>query len=169
MLPKDHAENVMIVDLMRNDISGVCEPGTVSVDELCAVEAHPGLVHLVSTVSGRLRSGIGWTDVFAAAYPPGSVSGAPKSSALRAIRDLEPMPRGPYCGAIGWVDADHGEADLAVGIRTFWAEHDDDGGRWLRFGTGAGITWQSDPAGEWAETELKAARLIGLAAGTVTP
>lgn len=169
MLPKDHAENVMIVDLMRNDISGVCEPGTVSVDELCAVEAHPGLVHLVSTVSGRLRPGIGWTDVFAAAYPPGSVSGAPKSSALRAIRDLEPAPRGPYCGAVGWVDADHGEADLAVGIRTFWAEHDDGGGRWLRFGTGAGITWQSDPAGEWAETELKAARLIGLAAGTVTP
>ena len=97
------------------------------------------------------------------------MSGAPKSSALRAIRDLEPAPRGPYCGAVGWVDADHGEADLAVGIRTFWAERDDTGRRWLRFGTGAGITWHSDPEGEWAETELKAARLIGLAAGTVTP
>ncbi|MBC9823541.1 anthranilate synthase component I family protein [Terrabacter sp. MAHUQ-38] len=169
MLPKDYAENVMIVDLMRNDISGVCEPGTVSVDELCAVEPHPGLVHLVSTVSGRLRADVGWRDVFAAAYPPGSVSGAPKSSALTAIQDLETAPRGPYCGAIGWVDADAREADLAVGIRTFWAEHDDTGGRWLRFGTGAGITWHSDPEGEWAETELKAARLIGLAAGTVTP
>ena len=169
MLPKDFAENVMIVDLMRNDLSGVCEPGTVSVDELCAVEAHPGLVHLVSTVSGRLREGVGWADVFKAAYPPGSVSGAPKSSALDAIRDLEAAPRGPYCGAVGWVDADAGEADLAVGIRTFWAEHDDAGRRWLRFGTGAGITWHSDPEGEWAETELKAARLIGLAAGTVTP
>ena len=169
MLPKDYAENVMIVDLMRNDISGVCEPGSVSVDELCALETHPGLVHLVSTVSGQLQDGVGWRDIFAGAYPPGSVSGAPKSSALAAIRDLETVPRGPYCGAVGWVDADAGEADLAVGIRTFWAERDDAGRRWLRFGTGAGITWQSDAEGEWAETELKAARLIGLAAGTVTP
>jgi len=169
MLPKDHAENVMIVDLMRNDISAVCEPGTVRVDELCAVEQHPGLVHLVSTVSGDLRPGVSWTDVFRAAYPPGSVSGAPKSSALVAIDDLETAPRGPYCGAVGWVDADTGEAELAVGIRTFWAERDGDGRRWLRFGTGAGITWQSDSGAEWAETELKAARLIGLAAGTVAP
>ncbi|WP_020144334.1 chorismate-binding protein [Terracoccus sp. 273MFTsu3.1] len=169
MLPKDYAENVMIVDLMRNDVSGVCEPGSVSVDELCATEAHPGLVHLVSTVSGHLREGVGWSDVFASAYPPGSVSGAPKSSALAAIRDLERVPRGPYCGAVGWVDADAREADLAVGIRTFWAERDEEGRRWLRFGTGAGITWHSDPEGEWAETQLKAARLIGLAAGTVTP
>jgi para-aminobenzoate synthetase component 1 len=169
MLPKDHAENVMIVDLMRNDISSVCEAGSVSVDELCAFEQHPGLVHLVSTVSGRLRAGVGWADVFAAAYPPGSVSGAPKSSALRAIADLETATRGPYCGAVGWVDADRQEADLAVGIRTFWAERDEAGRRWLRFGTGAGITWHSDPEAEWAETELKAARLVGLAAGTVTP
>jgi para-aminobenzoate synthetase component 1 len=169
MLPKDHAENVMIVDLMRNDLSGVCRPGTVSVDALCAVEEHPGLVHLVSTVSGRLRPDAGWRAVATATMPPGSVSGAPKSSALRAIADLETVPRGPYCGAVGWVDADRGEARLAVGIRTFWAERDATGGRWLRFGTGAGITWSSDPEGEWAETELKAARLVGLAAGTVTP
>ena len=169
MLPKDHAENVMIVDLMRNDLSGVCDPGSVSVDELCAFEAHPGLVHLVSTVSGQLRRETSWPEVFASAFPPGSVSGAPKSSALTAIADLEPAARGPYCGAIGWVDADRSEAELAVGIRTFWAEHDDAGQRWLRFGTGAGITWNSDPQGEWAETELKAARLVGLAAGTVTP
>ena len=169
MLPKDHAENVMIVDLMRNDLSGVCQPGTVSVDELCALEEHPGLVHLVSTVSGRLREEATWAEIFTAAYPPGSVSGAPKSSALTAIRDLEVGPRGPYCGAVGWVDADRGEAELAVGIRTFWAERDGAGRRRLRFGTGAGITWASDPAGEWAETELKAARLVGLAAGTVSP
>jgi para-aminobenzoate synthetase component 1 len=169
MLPKDHAENVMIVDLMRNDLSGVCEAGTVWVDALCAFEEHPGLVHLVSTVSGRLRDGVSWRDVFAAAYPPGSVSGAPKSSALTAIGDLEASPRGPYCGAIGWVDADTDAAELAVGIRTFWAERDATGRRWLRFGTGAGITWHSDPAAEWTETQLKAARLVGLAAGTVTP
>ncbi|GAA6527877.1 chorismate-binding protein [Intrasporangium sp. DVR] len=169
MLPKDHAENVMIVDLMRNDLSAVCEPGTVSVDELCAFERHPGLVHLVSTVSGRVREGVTWREIFRATFPPGSVSGAPKSSALTAIADLETAPRGPYCGAIGWIDADRAEAELAVGIRTFWADRDSEGARWLRFGTGAGITWHSDPEGEWAETELKAARLVGLAAGSVTP
>ncbi|RKT77903.1 para-aminobenzoate synthetase component 1 [Terracoccus luteus] len=169
LLPKDHAENVMIVDLVRNDLSPVSRPGTVSVDELCVVETHPGLVHLVSTVSGRLRAGTTWRDVLAAAYPPGSVSGAPKSSALQAIADLEPVPRGPYCGAVGWVDAGADAAELAVGIRTFWAERDAGGGRWLRFGTGAGITWHSDPVGEWRETELKAARLVGLAAGAVSP
>ncbi len=169
LLPKDYAENVMIVDLMRNDLSVVCEPGTVSVDGLCALEEHPGLIHLVSTVSGVLRHGVRWTEIFAATYPPGSVSGAPKSTALGAIRDLEAAPRGPYCGAIGWVDADRGEAELAVGIRTFWAEPGDGGGRRLCFGTGAGITWASDAEGEWAETELKAARLVGLAAGTVSP
>ncbi|HET7399072.1 MAG TPA: chorismate-binding protein, partial [Intrasporangium sp.] len=169
MLPKDRAENVMIVDLMRNDVSGVCDPGTVAVDELCALEHHPGLVHLVSTVSGRLRTGASWADILSATYPPGSVSGAPKSSALAAIRDLEPTPRGPYCGAVGWVDGDRKEARLAVGIRTFWAERDPAGHRWLRFGTGAGITWHSDPDGEWAETELKAARLCGLASGRVVP
>lgn len=167
MLAKDYAENVMIADLVRNDLSAVCRPGTVSVDALCAPEEHPGLVHLVTTVSGELRAEAAWQDVMAATFPPGSVSGAPKSSALRVIADLETVPRGPYCGAIGWVDADTGEAELAVGIRTFWAERDDAGQRWLRFGTGGGITWGSDPAQEWAETELKAARLIGLASGRV--
>ena len=169
MLAKDHAENVMIADLVRNDLSRVCRPGTVSVDALCAPEEHPGLAHLVSTVSGELRPGVLWADILAATFPPGSVSGAPKSSALRAIGDLEKVPRGPYCGAIGWVDADTAEAELAVGIRTFWADRDAMGQRWLRFGTGAGITWGSDPGQEWAETELKAARLVGLASGRVGP
>jgi para-aminobenzoate synthetase component I len=167
MLAKDYAENVMIADLVRNDLSAVCLPGTVSVDALCAPEEHPGLTHLVSTVSGALRPGVGWPEVISATFPPGSVSGAPKSSALRVIGDLEPVPRGPYCGAIGWVDADTDEAELAVGIRTFWADRDATGRRWLRFGTGGAITWGSDPAREWAETELKAARLVGLASGKV--
>ncbi len=158
LLPKDTAENVMIVDLVRNDLQHTCRPGTVEVTGLLEVEHHPGLVHLVSTVQGRLADQAGWTELLAATMPPGSVSGAPKSSALRAITDLEPVPRGPYCGAVGWVDADAGTATLAVGIRSFWW----DGGR-LWFGTGAGITWGSDPDGEWAETELKAARLVGLA------
>jgi len=169
MLVKDYAENVMIADLVRNDLSAVCRPGTVSVDALCAPEDHPGLTHLVTTVSGELRPGLGWSEIMAATFPPGSVSGAPKSSALRAIADLEGVPRGPYCGAIGWVDADTNEAELAVGIRTFWADRDGSGQRTLRFGTGGAITWGSDPAQEWAETELKAARLIGLASGKVEP
>ncbi|HEU4674663.1 MAG TPA: chorismate-binding protein [Motilibacteraceae bacterium] len=158
LLDKDRAENVMIVDLVRNELGRACRTGSVEVPELLAVEEHPGLVHLVSTVRGRLADGVGWPELLAATFPPGSVTGAPKSSALAALRALEPVPRGPYCGAVGWVDADRGTARLAVGIRTFWREP----GR-LCLGTGAGITWGSDPAAEWDETELKAARLLAVA------
>lgn len=163
---KDRAENVMITDLVRNDLQRVCEPGTVEVTTLLGVEEHPGLVHLVSTVRGRLRpevhaAGGLWSPLLAATYPPGSVSGAPKLAALATIARLEPVPRGPYCGAVGWLDvASDGSvrAELAVGIRTFaWRDGV------LRFGTGAGITWGSDPEAEWAETELKARRLVSLA------
>ncbi|GLW57092.1 anthranilate synthase [Kitasatospora phosalacinea] len=168
LLDKDHAENVMIVDLVRNDLGRVCGTGTVTVPDLCAVEKHPGLVHLVSTVEGTLRPDAGWAELFAATFPPGSVTGAPKSSALRIIRALETAPRGPYCGAIGWVDADRGEAELAVGIRSFWIERPPTGAPLLKFGTGAGITWDSDPDREWRETELKAARLVAIAS-TGTP
>ncbi|WDT90958.1 chorismate-binding protein [Streptomyces sp. SCSIO-PteL053] len=165
LLEKDHAENVMIVDLVRNDLGRVCATGSVSVPDLCVVEKHPGLVHLVSTVRGRLADGAGWPELFAAAFPPGSVTGAPKSSALRIIAELERGPRGPYCGAIGWVDADRGAASLAVGIRTFWIDRTGPVPL-LRFGTGAGITWGSDPEREWDETELKASRLLAVASGT---
>jgi para-aminobenzoate synthetase component 1 len=167
LLPKDYAENVMIVDLVRNDLQHVCRPGTVRVDHLCRLEAHPGLVHLVSDVAGVLRDGMGWRDLLDASFPPGSVSGTPKHTALQAISELEPVARGPYCGAIGWIDADRDEALLAVGIRTFWAEHEADGRRMLRFGTGAAITWASDPEGELRETELKASRLLALARDAV--
>ena len=115
-----------------------------------------------STVRGELRPGAGWPELFAAAFPPGSVTGAPKSSALRIIEELEPVPRGPYCGGIGWVDADRGTGELAVGIRTFWLDRAEGV---LRFGAGAGITWGSDPEGEWRETELKASRLLTVASG----
>ncbi|HEY9372973.1 chorismate-binding protein [Streptomyces sp.] len=165
LLPKDHAENVMIVDLVRNDLGRVCETGTVTVPALCETEEHPGLVHLVSTVSGLLREDAGWSEVLAATFPPGSVTGAPKSSALRIIDYLETVPRGPYCGGIGWVDADADTAELAVGIRTFWIDRSHSGGPVLRFGTGAGITWGSDPEREWDETELKASRLLAVASG----
>ncbi|MGW0798436.1 chorismate-binding protein [Streptomyces sp. NPDC002692] len=162
LLQKDYAENVMIVDLVRNDLGRVCATGSVTVPELCAVEKHPGLVHLVSTVRGELREDVGWPGLLAAAFPPGSVTGAPKASALRIIESLETAPRGPYCGGIGWVDADRGTGELAVGIRTFWADRREGV---LRFGTGAGITWGSDPEGEWRETELKASRLLAVASG----
>jgi para-aminobenzoate synthetase component 1 len=165
LLRKDFDENVMIVDLARNDLSQVCRPGSVEVVDLLRPEPHPGLVHLVSRVRGRLLPDVGWPRLWAALMPPASVSGAPKSAALQAIHDLEPVPRGPYCGAVGWVDADTRTAELAVGIRTFWAVPGA-GRRVLRFGTGAGITWGSEPQGEWDETELKAARLVGLAEGS---
>jgi para-aminobenzoate synthetase component 1 len=158
---KDVAENVMIVDLVRNDLSRVSVAGSVTVPELLQVQEHPGLVHLVSYVEGRLLPGAGWPELLDATFPPGSVTGAPKLAALGIIDRLEPVSRDLYCGAFGWVDADTGEAELAVAIRTFWLR---DGQ--LRFGTGAGITWGSDAAAEWRETELKAARLTLLAAGT---
>src|SRR6202008_4549959 len=91
-LPKDRAENVMIVDLVRNDLGRVCEWGSVEVPSLLAVEEHPGLVHLVSTVAGRLRPGVGWPELIGATFPPGSVTGAPKLAALDHIRALEPCP-----------------------------------------------------------------------------
>jgi para-aminobenzoate synthetase component I len=157
---KDVAENIMIVDLVRNDLSRVCVPGSVHVPRLLEVQEHPGLVHLVSYVEGVVADSTGWAGIVAAAFPPGSVTGAPKYTALRLIDALETADREYYCGAFGWVDADTGEAELAVAIRTFWLR---DGV--LRFGTGAGITWGSDPQAEWRETELKAARLIEVAGG----
>jgi para-aminobenzoate synthetase component 1 len=159
-LPKDRAENVMIVDLVRNDLGRVCEWGSVQVPALCTVEDHPGLVHLVSTVEGELRRGLGWADAIDATFPPGSVTGAPKLAALDHIAALEPASREVYCGAIGWVDADRACGSLNVAIRTFWFADDE-----IRFGTGGAITWDSDPVGEWRETELKARRLLRVAAG----
>jgi para-aminobenzoate synthetase component 1 len=159
-LDKDRAENVMIVDLMRNDLGRVCRFGSVTVPALCREERHPGLAHLVSTVRGLLRPGVGWVELLAATFPPGSVTGAPKLAALDVIARLEPVPRGIYCGAVGWVDAASGDGDLNVAIRTFWIE-----GGHLHLGTGGGITWDSTPDGEWRETELKAARLLAVAAG----
>jgi para-aminobenzoate synthetase component 1 len=159
-LPKDRAENVMIVDLVRNDLGRVCEYGSITVPGLCSVEPGPGLFHMVSTVRGVLRSSVGWPELVDAAFPPGSVVGAPKQAALDVIAKLEPVERGVYCGALGWVDADRGRGELRVAIRTFWREG---GSGQVHLGTGGGITWDSTAAGEWAETELKAARLLSAA------
>ncbi len=166
LLEKDHAENVMIVDLVRNDLGRVCATGSVTVPDLCAVEQHPGLVHLVSTVRGELRRG---RRAGPSCSPPPSrparsparPSPAPCGSSTR----WRPRPGARTAAGVGWVDADRGTGELAVGIRTFWIDRADGAAR-LRFGTGAGITWGSDPDGEWAETELKAARLLAVASGT---
>jgi para-aminobenzoate synthetase component 1 len=155
---KDNAENVMIVDLMRNDLGKVCLDDSVQVPRLLAVEELPGLTHLVSDVVGQLKPGIKWPEIFRATLPPGSVSGAPKSSAIKLINKYEQIERGPYCGAFGWIAGD--KAELAVAIRTFWSD-----GSKIKFGTGAGITWGSNPHSEWLETELKAARLVAIANG----
>jgi para-aminobenzoate synthetase component 1 len=153
---KDQSENIMIVDLMRNDLGMICESGSVEVSRLLSTETHPGLQHLVSDVEGDLRDGISWKEIFSAVSPPGSVSGAPKSSAVSVIADNE-NPRGPYCGILGWVQKD--QAELSVAIRVFWKDDK------LRFGTGAGITFSSNSLQEWDETELKASRLIKIAQG----
>lgn len=163
-LRKDEAENVMIVDLVRNDLGRVCDFGSVCVPALLAKEHHPGLVHLVSTVAGELAPRVGWPELIDATFPPGSITGAPKVAAMELIDRLEPVGRGVYCGAVGWVDADRGIGELNVAIRTFWIEVADREPT-LLFGTGGGITHDSDPAGEWAETVLKAETLLGVASG----
>jgi para-aminobenzoate synthetase component 1 len=152
---KDHAENLMIVDLARNDLGRVCEYGSVHVPKLFEVESHPGLVHLVSTVRGRLRADIDLAGLIRATFPPASITGAPKPRVLQAIEDLEPVRRGVYCGAIGWIDASRRRAELAVAIRTFTIA---DGRTYL--GLGGGIVADSCAREEWAETELKGARLL---------
>jgi len=154
---KDYPENLMIVDLMRNDFGSITEIGSVEVPRLFGVEEHPGLFHLVSDVTGILRAGLSWGEIFAALLPAGSISGAPKSSAKKLIAANEKF-RGPYCGVLGWVY--DGMAVLSVGIRLFWRSENE-----IHFGTGAGITWGSVAENEWDETELKAARLMKIAQG----
>jgi para-aminobenzoate synthetase component I len=156
---KDRAENVMIVDLARNDLGRVARYGTVTVEQLYALERHPGVHHLVSTVSARLRDGIGPADILRATFPPGSVTGAPKVRAMEIIEELEPVRRGPYCGAVGWIDGS-GDLELSVAIRTFVAARER-----LHLHVGGAVTADSDPAREWRETMYKAGRLLEAAGG----
>jgi para-aminobenzoate synthetase component 1 len=156
---KDRAENVMIVDLARNDLGRVARYGSVAAEGLFALESHPGVHHLVSTVSARLRERIGPAEILRATFPPGSVTGAPKVRALEIIDELEPVRRGPYCGAIGWIDSG-GDLELSVAIRTFIAAE-----RRLHLHVGGAVTADSSPADEWQETMHKAARLLEAAGG----
>jgi para-aminobenzoate synthetase component I len=155
--PKDRAENVMIVDLCRNDLGRVCEPGSVRVRELCRVRSHR-LHHLESTIEGRLRAGVTPADLFHATFPPGSVTGAPKRAAVGAIARLEPVPRGVYTGAVGYLD-DRGGLAFNVGIRTALATDDE-----VRYHAGGGITWDSNAEAESRESQWKAEEFFSLVA-----
>jgi len=158
---KDAAEHVMIVDLARNDLGRVAEYGSVHVGQFASMEAHPGLHHLVSRVRARLRPDVTLGALVGATFPPASVTGAPKPRVLQAIEDLEPVRRGIYCGAVGWIDADRRRADLNVAIRTFTITP-----AGTDLGVGGGIVIDSCADSEWHETTLKACRLLR-AAGAV--
>jgi para-aminobenzoate synthetase component 1 len=147
---KDRAENVMIVDVLRNDLGRVCIPGSVAVPRLCRLERTGAVQHLVSTVVGRLAPGRDALDLLAASFPGGSITGAPKIRAMRLIEELEPVRRGPYCGAALWIGPD-GAMGSSILIRTFVAD-----GRRLTLHVGGGITRRSDAAAEWDETCAKA-------------
>lgn len=153
--PKFRAENLMIVDLLRNDLGMVCEPGTVEVPDLMLVESYSSVHQLVSTVRGRLRDGISTIDALRALFPAGSMTGAPKLRTMEVIREVEATPRGVYSGAFGWISGD-GRADLGVVIRSLTTAGDN---QW-QLGTGGGITVLSDVNDEYAEATWKAERLL---------
>jgi para-aminobenzoate synthetase component I len=151
---KERAENVMIVDLLRNDLGRVCTYGTVRVEALCRLESFRYVHHLVSEVHGQLRPGLGPIDLLRAAFPGGSVTGAPKIRAMEIIAELEPTARGPYCGSLGYIGFD-GSMDVNLLIRTFTL-----GRGWAQFCVGGGIVADSKPESEYEETWHKAAGLL---------
>jgi para-aminobenzoate synthetase component 1 len=156
---KDRAENVMIVDLLRNDLSRVAQPGSVEVPALCALESHPTVHHLVSTVTARLAPGVDAIDLLTATLPGGSITGAPKVRAMEIIRELEPVHRGAYCGGIGYIGAS-GDLRMSVAIRTMIRR-----GGVAHVHAGGGIVLDSDPAMEYEETLHKARALLEATAG----
>jgi para-aminobenzoate synthetase/4-amino-4-deoxychorismate lyase len=158
---KERAENLMIVDLLRNDLGRVAETGTVEVEDLFRVERYPTVLQMTSTVAARLREGVGLDELFAALFPCGSVTGAPKVSTTRFIAALEDSPRGVYCGAVGFV-APGGDAAFNVAIRTVVV--DKETGEAV-YGVGGGVTWDSTPGGEYAEALAKARLLTEDAPG----
>ncbi len=151
---KDNAEHVMIVDVLRNDFSRVCIPGSVKVTELAELESHPTVHHLVSTITGDLRNDCGPIDLLLASIPGGSITGAPKIRAMEIIAELEPVRRDVYCGCLAYLTAD-GSMDSSIVIRTFLAKGDN-----LYFSAGGGIVADSDPDMEFEETLHKAAALF---------
>jgi anthranilate synthase component 1 len=152
--PKERAEHVMLIDLARNDLGRVCEFGSVTVDELMVIERYSHVMHIVSGVSGKLRPGMGPVEVLRATFPHGTVSGAPKVAAMEIIDRLEPVARGPYGGAVGYLDFS-GNIDTAICLRTVVIAQ---GRAWVQ--AGAGIVADSDPAAEYQETMNKAAAAL---------
>ena len=151
---KDQAELTMIVDLQRNDLGRICEIGSVRVTEPRVIEAHPTVYHGVATIEGILRPGVGFVDILRAVFPCGSVTGCPKIRAMQIIDELEPVRRGPYCGAIGWLGPD-GAMEFNVAIRTMIVR---DG--LVHAPVGGGIVADSDPAAEYEETLVKATAML---------
>jgi len=151
---KDRAENVMIVDLMRNDLSRVCEDDSVRVSQLCGIETYAHVQHLVSVVEGKLREGLSAIDLLAACFPGGSITGAPKIEAMRTIAKLEPTVRGPYCGSLGYVSCG-GDAEFNILIRTITSSNG-----WLQIPVGGGITLRSNAEAEERETWVKAEGML---------
>ncbi|MDY0028347.1 MAG: anthranilate synthase component I family protein [Pseudobdellovibrionaceae bacterium] len=152
---KDRAENIMIVDLIRNDFSKICEDTSVEVTSLCHAEMFKGLVHLVSEIKGKLKGGISAEQALMACFPGGSITGAPKIESMKIIEQLERARRGPYCGAIGWI-SDFGSMETNIAIRTLICK----GGK-IWFNVGGGITALSDPLLEYEETNIKAKAILG--------
>jgi para-aminobenzoate synthetase component 1 len=153
---KDRAENLMIVDLLRNDLSRVCAPGSIRVPELCTLTTFPGVHHLVSSITGHMRPGLGAADLLRAAFPGGSITGAPKIRAMEIIHALEPAARGPYCGTIAWMGF-NGAMDSSIIIRTLVKA-----GRQLVAQSGGGIVADSDPAQEYEECLTKIRPLLSV-------
>lgn len=151
---KDRAENIMIVDLLRNDLSRVCKDHSVQTPEICAIESYATVHHLVSTVIGELRDGLNAIDLLRASFPGGSITGAPKIRAMEIIAELEPTQRGPYCGAIGYISF-NGDMDTNIVIRTITIQ-----GNQLTFQVGGGIVADSEPSAEYEETLAKAQATI---------
>ena len=151
---KDRAENVMIVDLMRNDLASVCDDDSICVTQLCQAESYQSVLHLVSAVEGELKPGVSLCDLLAAVFPGGSITGAPKIRAMEIIAELEPTSRGAYCGSVGYLGFD-GTADLNILIRTITASKG-----WWQVPVGGGVVVQSDAVDEHEETWIKAASML---------
>jgi para-aminobenzoate synthetase component 1 len=151
---KDRSENVMIVDLLRNDLSRICEVDSLSVDRLCEIETFPFLLHMVSSIRGRLKENVSLSQLMAAIFPGGSITGAPKIRAMEIIAEIEPTVRGPYCGCLGYIST-NGDMDWNILIRTLTCSHG-----WWQFQVGGGIVADSQPEQEEEETWTKAAGIV---------
>lgn len=157
--PKERAELAMVVDLERNDLGRVCETGSVEVVDSGTVRSFATVHHLVARVRGRALPDLEWWDILSSVAPGGSITGCPKLAAMQVIRDLEPVPRGPFTGALGVV-AGNGDMEMALPIRTAWKV-----GATIEFAAGCGIVWQSQPELEEEESRLKVARWLDLVGG----